>query len=274
MRFQASILFLLLSAHSYHPAYSLLQFLNVNLSGRSICRLLLHRQQCPCVNRLQSGLCDRKRSAFLSAITAGYEGIANPLWIFSTSTLADGSESISPSWPGGESVAPGCSLGCNAGGCAVSADTIRLIYWPVTERATGPGPVTVVALESTFTSPTVYVSFKNVYASNSCSIIGRSCGSTIVAVTNPSQLSSIWSTAKDAVFAGDCCTASFNFTDLNTPIPQSIYDRQPQYYIWFAMNQGPSPSQVGWNVSGCPRTAPYAPIGKVAWNLYDYWSGY
>jgi hypothetical protein len=78
-----------------------------------------------------------------------------------TATTVDGVSTDVMVWPSNGTVGgPGCTLGC--GNCALQGETVELIFWPpatllandtTTDNSTGP--VTVEALGTTFTSPTV-----------------------------------------------------------------------------------------------------------------------
>ena len=125
-----------------------------------------------------------------------------------------------PPWSDGTTLAPGCSLGCQQ--CRVTAGTVQLLwvlarglpcmialtknrYWPPTKTLWTNGTfsalpmdetriVTSVGYGTTFTSPTVYIVFDSLYASDSCTQVGdRTYHSQIVAVTDPSTLSSLYS---------------------------------------------------------------------------------
>lgn len=113
-------------------------------------------------------------------------------------------------WPTSSTMhnAPSCTLGC--GRCAVTGGTVQLIYWPATStptpsaaptgsqngtvkaRATPPPVVTVETLGTTFTSPTLYISYKSLYASNACGTIGTEIGETILAIPPDKPLSSVY----------------------------------------------------------------------------------
>ncbi|KAI9701715.1 MAG: hypothetical protein M1820_006343 [Bogoriella megaspora] len=151
-------------------------------------------------------------------------------------TYPNGSVAQTSVFPTSSTLAPGCDLGCAR--CAITGGTVRLIYWPVTETGflnrTAPltAPLTAVALGTTFTSPTVYISYGSVYASDSCSGIGSTHSATIVPIANSRDLSSVWESFSDFM---NPQTAFFNYTDLNTPVPKSIYDRQPQCAAWYVV---------------------------------------
>ncbi|KAL9087763.1 MAG: hypothetical protein Q9165_006530 [Trypethelium subeluteriae] len=149
-------------------------------------------------------------------LAAGY---APNVWGYQyvTTTLANGSTSTAFTWPSAKSLGPSCSLGCAS--CAVTGGTVRLLYWPEPETATES--LTAYYLGTSFVYPTAYISYGSVYASDSCGPVGPTYSSTIVPVTNTHQLSSLFVTSNNLI-----ATASFNFTDLNSPIPSSIYYEQ------------------------------------------------
>ncbi|KAI9658364.1 MAG: hypothetical protein M1821_002497 [Bathelium mastoideum] len=164
-------------------------------------------------------------------------------------------------WPSNSSIAPGCTIGC--GQCAITGGTIALIHWP---PATADGSINqdsiVSALNTIFTSPTVYVSFASLYAGNSCSRIGTSFTNTIIPISDLNELSSIWVDFEQGVG-----TASFNTADLNEPVPQSIFDRQPwcaaYSQTFFSSRERYGCGSNRWNTSCsplCPRSRPYEPI--------------
>ncbi|KAK4504027.1 hypothetical protein PRZ48_004942 [Zasmidium cellare] len=156
-------------------------------------------------------------------------------------------------WPTSSTMgnAPSCTLGC--GRCAVTGGTVQLIYWPPTAtpiptatqnnnatlkaRATEAPIVTVEALGTTFTSPTLYIAYRSLYAENACGTVGTEIGETILAIPTDKPLSSIY--------------APFTVEDLHEPVPYSIYSSQPWCQTYIKNNQ----------CSGtCPTTEPYKPI--------------
>lgn len=120
------------------------------------------------------------------------------------------------------------------------------------------------------------MSYKEIYAANSCGPIGGTVYNTIVAITATNELESLWATATESVEQIMepmvlTTTASFNISDLNSPVPYSIYSRQPWCADYLASN---APSfvtsfgQTSVNLS-CPTTAPYAPILVLPPNLLN-----
>jgi hypothetical protein len=123
-------------------------------------------------------------------------------------------------WDPSSSFAPGCTLGCQS--CQINGGTVQLIYWPPASSTWINGSysaisgnssemVTIATLGTTFTSPTVYVSFDSLYARDSCSAFGRTYSNQIVAITETASLSSLYGWGR---YNGLGWTASFNFTDL------------------------------------------------------------
>lgn len=175
----------------------------------------------------------------------------------------------SQTWPTSSTLAvPSCTMGC--GRCAVTGGTVQLLYWPATStstgnlsvpvptsaKAVGTSPITLVTLGTTLTSPTIYVSYKNVYASDGCTGIGSTLSNTILAIPTSSQLSSVYAYtppcrgAQNNTFV-QTNTAPFTVADLNSPVPFSIYSSQP----WCASYE----EQHGCH-AGCPTTEAYKPI--------------
>ena len=214
-----------------------------------------------------------------------------------TVTAPNGSVSFTNYWPSASSLAAGCSLGC--GDCAITAGTVQLFYWPIAESSTlnatsvtqSPTlntssmhakrdyePLTISTFGTSFVavSPTVYVFFSKIYASNSCGPIGLTHTSTFIPFANTGELSSIWQTVDvsrliwDAGIGGSLdvpsATAPFNFTDLNTPVPASIYDRQPWCVTWstdqMAYTNPYDPALLAYTTINetCPQTRSYDPV--------------
>lgn len=116
---------------------------------------------------------------------------------------------------------------------------------------------------TTLTSPTFYISYGNVYASNACGPVGSTLNRTIIAIPTNEALSSVYAgtIGCDAHFRPTqewTATASFNVTDLNSPVPSSIYTSQP-WCATYQRNNDCNPF--------CPTTAPYKPILVVPSNI-------
>ena len=183
-------------------------------------------------------------------------------WINPTITMSGGLQSQgSAYWPANSTLAPGCTVGCAS--CAITGGTVQLIYWPeatTTANASAAQSVmvTAFAFNTTFTSPTIYISYATLYASDSCSAVGTTYYSTIIPLANSNQLSSLWQTFPFPVYYTGPSSASFNFTDLYyTPVPNSIYDRQPRCAAF--TYDLPESDWIGTPPS-CPRNIPYKPF--------------
>lgn len=91
-------------------------------------------------------------------------------------------------WPSTYSLAPGCTLGC--GKCTLTGGSAELLYWPstsngsnITITGTGVGTPATTTLDGyTLTSPTLYLSFNNIWASNWCNSVGSNYTNEIVPV--------------------------------------------------------------------------------------------
>jgi len=171
----------------------------------------------------------------------------------------------------------------NLNSCAVTGNTVQLLYWPEATqseaRADHDASVTVrpyclsntctvlppytnirqiSTLGTVLTSPTYYVSYRSVFASDGCSGVGPTLYNTIVLVPGEDQLSSVFggtlpcvAHVQNAFTKEFTATASFNVSDLIDPVPFSIYSSQP----WCATYQ----SEHGCNKE-CPTTEAYKPI--------------
>ncbi|KAF9634839.1 hypothetical protein BFW01_g5734 [Lasiodiplodia theobromae] len=120
--------------------------------------------------------------------------------------------------------------------CPIKVGEVKLIYWPqskdpsklcanstselpasITASPTGP-PVTTVIGSYTLTSPTVYLSYPYMEAL----LCWKSFRDIIVPLTNPADLSSISFVSP----AQSSKTMSFNWDDLNSPVPLAAYKGQ------------------------------------------------
>jgi hypothetical protein len=188
-------------------------------------------------------------------------------WRTSTITPSTGvSVGFGTAWPSNFTFAPGCTLGCSA--CRITGGSVRLLYWPPAtaqpnNTAIGSQIVTAVYDDVTLTSPTVYVSFAEVHAQDSCSTIGKTYSNTIVALTTSADLSSLW--GYDWYNPAHLSTASFNYSDLySTPVPDSIYNSQPRCasssFFW---SFEPGYRSSNSSTFSCDRVRPYEPILSV-----------
>jgi len=123
-----------------------------------------------------------------------------------------------------------------------------------------------VTLGTTFTSPTLYISFGTVFASDSCSGIGPTEYNIIAPIT-ASDLSSLWATYP---YPGALHTASFNITDLNEPIAKSVYDRQLRCAASSGLEAEGAQGNTDPNFSlSCASTLPYQPLLVIPTTLLD-----
>ena len=121
--------------------------------------------------------------------------------------------------------------------CHFEVNKARLFYWPVpaepgylcgngstlTPTPTGNGSNTAVVNGTTFTSPTVYISFDTLVATNFCRTVGRAITNGLLALATPGHLSSMI-TAADSRFT----TRQFNYADLPpNEVPWSAYSAFP-----------------------------------------------
>lgn len=169
-------------------------------------------------------------------------------------------------------LAPGCTVGCQQ--CRITGESVKLLFWPPKTSSAANATlatvnasslVTAVGFGTTFTSPTLYISFDTLYASDSCSKVGTTYTNTIVAITRSADLSSIYGKSGPYGAFGSMdffSTASLNFTDLVVmPVPNSIYNRQPRCCSSYGLYVEDGIT-VPDNFS-CARTLPYAPILSI-----------
>jgi hypothetical protein len=137
-------------------------------------------------------------------------------------------------------------------------------------------PVVATLGGMTFTSPTLYVSYRQLSAVNPCNAtVGSPIFDAIIAIPTESELSSTFASPSGSADVGGPAvgittgTASFNISDLDTvPVPMSIYKSQPWCASWWITNAG-NP----WNVTAtslawsCPQSEPYKSILHVPPNL-------
>jgi hypothetical protein len=177
-------------------------------------------------------------------------------------------------WPASQPFAPGCTLGC--GRCAVTGGSIELLYFP-TGMTPHPatGPVVATTLGTVLTSPTYYISFASIYASDVCSAVGPTLESLILPIPTDQPLSTLFAStvACDArhqvrgwLPQYNIGTAAMNVTDLmHEPVPYSIYSSQP-----YCANQvAEARQESGCTVYTCPTTLPYRPLVVLSSQLLN-----
>jgi len=256
----------------------------------------------------QASINNQKCSSVIAERFAGYT-TGNPAlnaWSVTEISLGPSSWTESSSWPATESLAPGCTLGC--GTCAITGNTVQLYYWPpttatlfengngtVTARASALSPnnsvpITAIVGGVTLTSPTIYISYDTIYASDSCSGIGRTITNTVIPISS-NDLSSLAYSAVGtwAVAPGEWgveqmpwlyVNQAFNLSDLIEPIPNNVYDKLP-----FCQRDLRGWEMAGWNESSfiCSYgKLPYAPLIAMptavrnldpAWGSCTAWYG-
>ena len=120
---------------------------------------------------------------------------------------------------------------------------VRVLYWPstapsgnVTNGQNGTAPATTTIDSFTLISPTVYVSYRTLYAQNSCGRVGPGYSDTIVPLSRSQDLSSLAYTQLVLSLEGpddggglawNYLTKSFNFGDLAEPTANSVYNQLP-----------------------------------------------
>lgn len=178
-------------------------------------------------------------------------------------------------WPASQLFAPGCSLGC--GRCAITGGSIELLYFPpgmTPHPATAP--VVATTLGTVLTSPTYYISFASIYASDACSGVGSTLTSFILPIPTDQPLSTLFATTEicDArhqvrgwmpeIAIG---TVAMNVTDLmQESVPYDIYTSQP--YCASQIRSAKMASGCGYTAS-CPTTLPYRPLVVLSSHLLN-----
>lgn len=217
---------------------------------------------------ITGSLCDSLIAAYYKQYTYLGGMIGNPGYQTTNGT--------STYWPSTTQFAPGCTLGCQT--CAITGETVQLFYWPPTTAnlvADGSGTAKVMTAQTNatmvttvngtvLTSPTIYISYDKLYASDSCSGIGSTHYNTIIALTNTADLKSLSWDGLEYVGAM-YKTVSFTLDDLVKPIPDSVYNKmvrcQASAYAW---KDGADHAGVHFGTDfTCDRTGPYAPIIAV-----------
>ncbi|EME77592.1 uncharacterized protein MYCFIDRAFT_179110 [Pseudocercospora fijiensis CIRAD86] len=194
--------------------------------------------------------CSKEISRFL--LSNSLARISRTFAGWTVTTLSD--NSTATVWPPDRSFAPGCTMGCQQ--CRITGSSVELFWWPPQTAADDGLPVTAVGFGTTFTSPTVYISFDTLFASDSCSGVGKTYSSTILAIPNSRDISSLWGMS---LVNGLQSTAAFNYTDLlhTDPVPTSIFNRQPRCvssWWWQSTIAGPIDEY------DCARDYPWRPI--------------
>lgn len=198
----------------------------------------------------------------------------------------------SSEWEPHQIIAPGCTLGCQD--CHITGDVVQLLYWPpatATHNTTLAADKTrqVVAYidGSTLTSPTIYISYKTLHASNSCSGIGPVQSNTIVPLVGEDLSSLVYQPLPGLQPITDIrslpeprwtfATTSFNLNDLMEPVPKSIYQKLPwcQKMIRDASYNGEEPGDCSTNIPYAPQIAIPKELRQLRpeWNSCGVWYG-
>ncbi|KAK4951491.1 hypothetical protein LTR10_010467 [Elasticomyces elasticus] len=224
--------------------------------------------------RVTGDFCDQLTSSYMTS--AQYDGLSGSMWRYYTNASVTSSSKY---WPATSELAPKCTLGCQI--CRITGDKVELLYWP---PATTSGNVArgdariAVTLGTTFTSPTVYVSFNKLYASDSCSVIGRTFTDKVIAITDTASFSSIYGSVYQVDLAGfdvSLRTAAFNFSDLTPPVPYNIYTSQPRCATEIALARGASLDSEHFQETGttivttCDSSPSYRPLIAIPAEVRD-----
>lgn len=199
-------------------------------------------------------------------------------------------------WPAESSFAPGCTLGCQT--CAITGSTVKVFYWPsstatawqngtrtatVTQGTSRDSKVVITVIDNvTLTSPTVYVSYDVLYASNSCSGLGSTYRNTIVPLSKSADLSSLVYVPYQGENNFVYTTNAFHYDDLKEPIPDSVYQQLPscaREYQSFSIYYFGGSNTTAFT---CERHGAYSPIIAIptevrnldpAWKDCTAWYG-
>lgn len=125
-------------------------------------------------------------------------------------------------------VYPDCiSTVSGCGNCTIYGASVQLNYWPTTTvsqssnrtiTSTNTGPVVAIVDGTTFTSPSVYLSFDSVYAKNHCRPVGSTHPGAVISL-NPDAVHSLNG-------YHDYRPRSFNYADLEGPLPFSVFSER------------------------------------------------
>ncbi|KAK0260045.1 hypothetical protein B0A54_09532 [Friedmanniomyces endolithicus] len=139
---------------------------------------------------------------------------------------------------------PGCKFTAVAtavvqtdcGRCTLNGGTVELYYWPSSvtlsnNRPTITGsiadsPHSTVLNGTTLYSPSVYISFKTAYATNSCHRVGRAHTGTMLAL-RPQDVSTQIHVGGPVYQSGANRYGAMNYADLTGLPPANVYESQP-----------------------------------------------
>jgi len=139
----------------------------------------------------------------------------------------------------------------------------------------------LISTGTVLTSPTIYISYDLLYASDSCGAVGKTFSNTILPLLDPNHLFSLEANIVELQMDVGYLTSSFNFADLNEPVADSVYNRQSRCKVDY-LSYIQSPGVGNFSSFSCRRYAPYAPIIGVppearaldpAWASCGAWYG-
>lgn len=144
------------------------------------------------------------------------------IWIETLTSILEPEQSDEAEYPNCiEPISPPSP--CDPKNCTISAQKVQLFYWPVstvsgysnlTVTLNATEPVTAVVNGTTFTSPTIYLSYDQVSAMNDCKqTVGKLHPGALLSL-NQNAISSIRSIHQPA--------NTFNFADLNKPYSPDV----------------------------------------------------
>ncbi|KAK4549638.1 hypothetical protein LTR36_004939 [Oleoguttula mirabilis] len=183
-----------------------------------------------------------------STVAVNREGTFTPVYVFGSEPI-----SISPStfaitnshYVGSFTPQPPCcqytsAWAADCGICEIYGGTVQLLYWPSTSATTNGSltnytgtitapPVTATTLGLTLTSPSVYISFQQAFATNECGAVGQNHTGFVLSM-RPQDVSSV---------VGNIAPKSepLNYTNLdfaNVVLDVAVYEDQ-----CFDLCQGP-----------------------------------
>ena len=121
------------------------------------------------------------------------------------------------------------------GQCSLHGGEVQLYWWPTPSttslgaggtRASPESVMTTVVDGMTLTSPTVYVSLHNLSASDSCSVVGSTVTSTLIAM-NPTDISTLVHIGGKVAQSNANQYGPLKFQQLTGLPPASAYEQQP-----------------------------------------------
>ncbi|TKA82878.1 hypothetical protein B0A55_00954 [Friedmanniomyces simplex] len=128
----------------------------------------------------------------------------------------------------------------DCGQCTLTGGTVQLFYWPPTTRppATANGtsrprslaPTTSVLSGTTLYSPSVYISFETVYASNDCFQVGSRHTSTVLALNRWDVSTQVHIGGMVGQYGANSYSA-LRYADLTGLPPASEYELQPSCFM-------------------------------------------